>query len=143
MVVFLAGIIQGSIPKDTIHDQNWREAIKTVLARHAPESRIYCHYTEHPNSITYDGEKIVQTFEDGLRRAVNADLVIAYLPEASMGTAIEMYEASSNNVPVICITPLEANWVVRIYADRTFPDLAGFEQFLASGELAQLLAGRK
>ena len=42
------------------------------------------------------------------------DLLIAYVPEASMGTAIEMWEAHQHARVVVTITPLSHNWVVQI-----------------------------
>ena len=95
MDVFLAGVIQGSLAGAAIHEQTWRDGIKAVIDRHLPEAEIYCHCSEHPQSITYDLPAIRQTFAEGNRRAGKCDLLIAYLPEASMGTAIEMHEASS------------------------------------------------
>jgi hypothetical protein len=140
MKIFLAGIIQGSIVEAKIHRQDWRGAIKKVLSRSLPDAEVYCHYSQHPQSITYDLPRLKETLEDGNRRAAGCDVLVAYLPSASMGTAIEMYEAARHGAVVLTISPLEANWVVRAYSDRLFPDLAGLEAFLVSGELAPLLA---
>lgn len=140
MKVFLAGIIQGSLVEETIHAQDWREPIGRALAEHLGQVDLYCHYTAHPNSIAYDGEKIRHTFDDGVDRARSADLVIAYLPSASMGTAIEIYEAYRAGAVVVSITPMAANWVVRLYSHAIVPDIAAFEAFLADGKLDQLLA---
>jgi len=133
MNIFLAGIIQGSKVGEDIHAQDWREPIIEAVAQHLPEAEVYCHFTQHPNSLTYEGDKILDTFEDGLQRAVAADLVIAYIPSASMGTAIEIYEAKRNGVPVVSITPMETNWVVRLYSDKIFPDTESFAKYLADG----------
>ena len=103
MNIFLAGIIQGSKVGEDIHAQDWRTPIIEAVARHLPDAEVYCHFTEHPNSIAYEADKILDTFEDGLQRVIAADLVIAYIPSASMGTAIEMFEAKRNGVPVISI----------------------------------------
>ena len=138
MNVFLAGIMQGSIPAARIHPQDWRTPIKHALARHCPLAKVYCHYEAHPNSLQYEQPQIVQTLEDGNHRAREADVVICWLPEASMGTAIEMYVAAKAGAVVISITPMVANWVIRTYSDRILPDLDAFEQFLAGGELAAL-----
>ena len=133
MNIFLAGIIQGSKVGEDIHAQDWRGPIIEAVGRHLPEAEVYCHFTEHPNSITYEADKILATFQDGLRRVIAADLVIAYIPSASMGTAIEMYEAKRNGTPVVSITPMETNWVVRLYSDKIFPNTESFEQHLADG----------
>ncbi|MGB2822010.1 MAG: hypothetical protein WBF17_13585, partial [Phycisphaerae bacterium] len=68
MNVFLAGIIQGSKVEAEIHSQDWRGPIRELLARHVPDAEVYCHYSEHPDSITYDLPEILATFEDGLQR---------------------------------------------------------------------------
>jgi TRAP-type C4-dicarboxylate transport system substrate-binding protein len=143
MKVFLAGIIQGSKVAAEIHHQDWREFIRRLLERHAPQAEVYCHYSNHPDSITYDLPRIIETFDEGVARAIDCDVLIAYLPSASMGTAIEMYEAYRSGAAVITITPMSANWVVRAYSDRILPDLAALEGMLASGDWERLLAKKK
>jgi len=143
MKVFLAGIIQGSLQAAAIHDQDWRQEIRDRIERHCPTAQVYCHYSEHPNSIHYDHDKMVQTLTDGNRRAAAADVVVCWLPAASMGTAIEMYLAAQAGAAVLTITPMAANWVVRTYSDRVFADLDAFESFLAAGELDGLLRAKR
>jgi hypothetical protein len=140
MNVFLAGIIQGSLVETDIHDQDWRAPITDALARHVPGAEIYCHYSAHPDSITYGLPRIRETFQEGLDRAVASDLLIAFCPSASMGTAIEMYEAYRAGSAVLTVTPMGANWVVRCYSDRIFATVEQLEAFLASGELETVLA---
>ncbi len=143
MNIFLAGIIQGSKVAAEIHDQDWREPIRQAIARHIDNAEVYCHYCEHPNSITYQLPEICTTLADGIQRAADADLLIAYVPSASMGSAIEMYEAARNGAIVLTISPLAANWVIRAYSDRLFANVEQFEAFLASGELAALIANKR
>jgi len=140
MNVFLAGIIQGSLSEATIHDQDWRTPIKRILAEHHPEAEVYCHYSVHPNSITYDLPEIKETLADGFQRSADCDLMIAYVPSASMGTAIEIYEAHRNNAIVLTISPMAPNWVLRAYSDEIFADIPAFETFIANGGLNALLA---
>lgn len=143
MNIFLAGIIQGSIVEEKIHLQVWREPIQTAIAKHIPNADVYCHYTAHPNSITYDMPQIRETFNDGVTKAKSAELLIAWMPSASMGTAIEIFEAYQSGTVVLSITPMAANWVIRLYSDKIFPDVETFEKFLASGELTKLLEEKK
>ena len=143
MKVFLAGIIQGSKVAAEIHNQDWREPIRRAVETHLPGAEVYCHYTEHPQSITYDLPAIRRTFAEGNRRAGACDLLVAYLPEASMGTAIEMHEAYAHGSAIVAVTPLSANWVVRAYSDRVVADVAAFEALAASGELARLVAAKR
>lgn len=143
MKVFLAGIIQGSLVEAEIHSQDWREPIRRALAAHLPRAEVYCHYSEHPDSITYDLPEIRRTLSDGVDRAGRCDLLIAYVPHASMGTAVEMYEAHRNGAAVVTISPLSVNWVIRAYSDAILPDVEAFEACAASGELAGLIEGKR
>lgn len=143
MDVFLAGVIQGSLTEPDIHDQSWRDGVKAILRKHLADAEVYCHYTEHSASITYDLPEIRRTFAEGNRRAGHCDLLIAFLPEASMGTAIEMHEAYARGAAIVTITPLAANWVVRAYSDRVVPDMVAFEMLAATGELARLVAAKR
>ncbi|MFP4053948.1 MAG: hypothetical protein ACLFV7_08810 [Phycisphaerae bacterium] len=143
MNVFLAGIIQGSKVAAEIHAQDWREPIKAALEQHVPHAEVYCHYTCHPNSITYELPQIRETLEDGIARAARSDLVIAYCPSASMGTAIEIYEACRNRAVVLAVTPLIANWVLRVYTDRIFSDVEALASFLQSEEFDQLYRDKR
>jgi hypothetical protein len=139
MRVFLAGIIQGSLAEARIHDQDWRTPIKRVLAEYVGDAEVYCHYSLHPNSITYELPDIQTTLADGFKQAADCDLLIAYVPSASMGTAIEIYEAARNNAIVLTISPMAPNWVLRAYSHKIFPDVEAFEQFIATGGLAELI----
>lgn len=143
MKVFLAGIMQGSIRHAAIHSQDWRGPIRAILARHCPQTEIYCHYEAHPNSIGYGDEDIVRTLEDGNAKAAASDVVICWLPEASMGTAVEMYAAAKAGAVVVAITPMSANWVIRAYSDAIVQDLDAFERFCEAGRLDALLASRR
>ena len=142
MKIFLAGIIQGSLVEPRIHPQHWRDAIREVLARHCPDADVYCHYEAHPDSITYELGEIVATLADGNAKAASSDVVICWLPSASMGTGVEMYLAHEAGAVVLAVTPMAANWVVRAYSDRILPDLDALEAFLASGGLDDLLRAK-
>ncbi|NQT53023.1 hypothetical protein HQ576_13280, partial [bacterium] len=62
--------------------------------------------------------------------------------EASMGTAIEMWRAHGEGKLVVTLSPLDLNWVVRFLSTVLLPDVAAFEAFVRSGELARLMASR-
>ena len=141
--VFLAGIMQGSHAEMKIHDQDWRGPIKRALAEHAPEAEVYDHFEHHPRSAGYEMPEIAETLADGIARVAACDVLVAYVPGASMGTAVEMYEAARNGAVVLTVSPLAANWVLLVYSDRTFADVAGLEAFLAAGGLDELLRSRR
>lgn len=139
---FLAGIIQGSLRGLGVFDQSYRSRIKAVLRAFDPECELVCPVEDHPESVRYADDRARETFLANVERAKQCDAVVVYLPEASMGSSIEMWEAHRCGVPVLTVTPLDNNWVVRILSDRVFPDLDGFESFVSSGGLGRLLSGK-
>ena len=64
------------------------------------------------------------------------DALIAFVPEASMGTAIEMWEAHQHGAAVLTISPLKHNWAVKFLSHAIYADEAEFVAALDSGELA-------
>ena len=132
--IFIAGIIQGSKRGKEIHSQDYRRKLKEVLARYFKGWEIYCPVSNHPNSVEYTDEEARRTFLYHVDLVKKSDLLVAYLPEASMGTAIEMWEAYKAGVPVWSITPMRENWVVRITSERIFNSIEDLERFLAERE---------
>lgn len=136
MHVFIAGIMQGSHRESVLHGQDYRTQLKAMLIQHLPDARIYDPLSDHRQSLDYDDDQGRQVFFHHNRMCRTVDLVVAFLPEASMGTAIEMWEAHEHGRgAVITISPLRHNWAVRFCSDGVFPDLVSFEAALASGEV--------
>ena len=127
---FLAGIIQGSKRGKNLYDQDYRTKIKTLLHQHFPESEIIDPLDTHPNSVDYDHQTGEKVFFESVKQATESDCVIAYLPEASMGTAVEMWECNKKGVPVWSITPMKQNWVVKFMSTKIFESLDEFEEYL-------------
>jgi hypothetical protein len=140
MRVFLAGIIQGSNAGRELHDQSYRDRLKTVVRHHFPAAELICPIDLHPTGIDYDPAQQRQAFFSLVGTAANVDLLVAYLPQASLGTAIEMWEAYHHGGVVIAITPMRENWVVNLLARAVLPSIEAFESFAADGRLAALLA---
>lgn len=140
MRFFIAGIIQGSRTDISIHDQGYREAIGAIIRSRFPEAEIVDPLELHPDAgMNYGPEKARQTLLEMAQEAAKADVLIAYVPEASMGTAVEMWQAYQHGKPVLTISPLAENWVVKFLSARVFPSLGAFESFVAGGELDRLL----
>ena len=139
--LFLAGIMQGSRLDNAIHNQGYRKTIREALWQRYPDVELFCPYEMNPNSVDYDDEKGKRTFLDSVRAAVESDGVIAYVPEASMGTAIEMWEAYRAGKPIWVISPLMTNWVIRFFSTRVFRDLDEFVAFVAAGGLDSAVRG--
>ena len=140
---FLAGIIQGSIHGREIHSQDYRKHLKTLLLKHVPGADVYCPIEHHPDSLGYSEARGREVFFGHIDRAAQSDVLVAFLPEASMGTAVEMWEARQRGTIVLTVSPLRENWTVRFLSTRLFESLEAFEAFVLSGELERMLIGRR
>jgi nucleoside 2-deoxyribosyltransferase len=138
MRVFIAGIMQGSRLDRFIDDQDYRLAIAQAILERYPEAEIVDPNELHPNGVEYGDELAKVTLFDMAERAAQADLVVAFVPQASMGTAIEMWQAYRAGVPVVTLSPLAANWVVRHLSSVVLPDLTAFHAWVAEGGLSRV-----
>lgn len=135
MRFFIAGIMQGSRQDDDICHQDYRPAIKAVIQARYPEAEIVCPFELYPDSVHYGPVEGRRTFLHLARRAKDADILVAYLPEASMGTAIEMWQAYSGGACIFSISPMTQNWVVKFLSRQVFASMEEFADFVASGGL--------
>jgi hypothetical protein len=152
---FLAGIIQGSSKDRDLCDQSYRGRLTKALKKTFPDAQIISPYDLHPNSIDYDLDRGKVTFLEMVSRAKQSDVLIAYLPEASLGTAIEMWEGYRNGVIIWTISPMRQNWVINFFSHRVFTSLSEFERYVMGqareevqhaircrGERSQAVSGR-
>jgi len=135
MRVFIAGIMQGSKKGKGIVSQDYRQIIREVIHEKYPSAEVVDPFSLFPDSPEYDDERARQALLTMAEEAGNADILIAYLPVASMGTAIEMIRAYDNGKTVISISPMAENWVVRALSQRVFSTLDGFIEWVRSGGL--------
>jgi hypothetical protein len=140
MRIFLGGVMQASHQGKGIVDQGYRSEIKAALLTRWPDLEVLDPFELHPNSVEYDDLAAKETMLAMVELASGSDLVVAYAPVASMGTAIEMYAAYLRGIPVVTISPMMQNWVVRALSNRVFPDLNSFSRFLDSAETPAALA---
>jgi hypothetical protein len=139
MRVFLAGIMQGSHLGAVLHNQQYRQRLRDLLQRHLPQAEIYDPLADHGNSLEYDDERGRRVFFHHARLAAEVDVVVAVVPEATMGTAIEMWQAYQAGRAVLTISPLLHNWVVRFLSHEVYADVDEFERALADGRVAHRL----
>jgi hypothetical protein len=137
MRLFLAGIMQGSHVGTDLHDQHYRTRLKRLLLEHLPGLKLYDPLADHQDSINYDEHTGRRVFLEHNRMCGEVDVVLAFVPEASMGTAVEIWEAHRHGKIVVTISPLQHNWTVRFLSDILYHELHTFENELASGELAR------
>lgn len=140
MRIFLSGIISGSLAGKQIHQQTYRDELRAILQECLPAAQILCPWDMHPDALSYGSGQAREALVAEVEAAASSDLIVAYIPQASMGTAIEIWEAHKRGVPVLAITPLTHNWVVMLTARRTFPTMESFAAFARSGGLAAFAA---
>ena len=138
MRVFIAGIMQGSRPDRGIGTQDYRNEVAHILQSHVPQIEIIDPLALHPDSVSYGPEQARQTLLELVALAGQVDVLVAYVPSASMGTAIEMWHAHQGNARVYTISPLADNWVVLSLSNRVFPDITTFATFIANGGLSEV-----
>lgn len=136
MRIFLAGIMQGSHATADMHDQDYRRHLRELLEAHLPQADVYDPLADHGQSLDYGEEQAREVFLMHNAMCGEVDVVIAFVPQASMGTAIEMWEAHRAGKIVIAISGLTHNWAIRFSSHAIYADLEAFEHAVASGRLA-------
>lgn len=141
MRIFLAGIMQGSHLGAVMHYQGYRAQLRELLQQHLPGADVYDPLADHQLSLDYSDEQGRDVFLFHNRLCSQVDVLIAFVPEASMGTAIEMWEAWRANRVVIAISPLTLNWTIKYCSHLVYADLESFQAELASGTLLAKITG--
>ena len=141
LTVFIAGIMQGSRQDHLIDDQDYRAAITKALEAYVPGVKVVDPFALDPGSVDYEHERARRTFETNTALAAETDVLIAYLPHASMGTAIEMWTAYRADKYIVAVTPLVHNWAVKVTANEILPDLESLLAEIESGGFARPAAG--
>ena len=136
MRFFLAGIMQGSHTAAKCHGQEYREQLTRLIETHFPGAEVYDPHAKHSSSLGYDHETGRDVFFRHNRMCREVDALVAFVPEASMGTAIEMWEPYQHGAAVITISPLHRNWAVKFLSHALYADTDAFEAALQSGEVA-------
>jgi hypothetical protein len=137
MRFFIAGIMQGSHTVNQMHDQEYRQRIARLLEEHFPGAEIYDPLAKHRSSLEYDKLTGREVFFRHNRMCREVDVLLAFLPSASMGTAIEMWEAHQHGAAVFSISPMKHNWAVKYLSHGIYADEAEFLAALQSGEVAR------
>ena len=107
MRFFVAGIMQGSRSDVGVHDQSYRAAIRSAIRGRFAEAEIIDPIELHPDAgVNYGPEEAKRVLLELAEEAARADVLIAYVPEASMGTAVEMWQAYQAGKPIFTISPI-------------------------------------
>tara|TARA_B100000519_G_scaffold203020_2_gene223644 strand:- start:1320 stop:1784 length:465 start_codon:yes stop_codon:yes gene_type:complete len=141
MKFFIAGIMQGSLIDPKLHTQNYRTLLSQWITDAFTEAKVYDPLTGHNDSIDYDDTTGKRTFYHHNHMCGHEiDILIAFAPEASMGTAIEMWEAYRNRKIVITISPMAHNWVVKFCSHMVLESLEDFQAALQNNSIQQLIS---
>lgn len=135
--VFIAGVMQANRRDTLMESQDYRMTLRESLRRHIPDVQLIDPWAENPGSLDYDDDQARHTFLTMTNKASEADLLIAYLPLPSMGTAMEMWQAYQNNTYIIAITPFVHHWAIRFTANDVLPDLESLLGWLENGRFQQ------
>jgi len=133
--------MQGSHRSSQLHQQDYRERLRSLLQSHFPDAEVYDPLADHRNSLAYEEAQGREVFYQHNRLCREVDVVVAYVPEASMGTAIEMWEAHEHGRGIVLtISPLLHNWAIRFCSHAVYDSFDAFEDAVRSGEVARLIA---
>lgn len=142
MRVFIGGVMQGSKKGMGINDQGYRQIISQAVRTRHPAVEILDPAALFPDSVNFDDDRARQVLFGMAEEAVTADIVIVYLPEASMGTALEMVRAYDAGTPVVSISPMTHNWFIRFLSRRVFSTLEAFHDWVGAGGLEALISSK-
>jgi len=139
MKIYIGGVMQGSKKGHGIQGQGYRQVISDAIKIRHPDAEIFDPILVFPDSVSYDDQRAKKVLFQLADEAASADILIAYLPEASMGTALEMMRAHDHGKTVISISPMKKNWFILAVSAKTFPSLDDFCTWVGRTNLADLI----
>jgi len=139
MRVFISGVMQGSREDHDVHAQDYRQLLTDALRARYPGVEILDPWAMHPGAVNYTPEQAKETLLWEIELARTCDLLIAYAPQASMGTSLEMWAAYQVGAPIFTISKMTRNWVIQSLSTRTVPTLEDFLAHVEAGGLDQFL----
>ena len=112
--------MRGSAKDECFICQTYRDKIAEILELHDKDILVFdplegCD-VEASNEVDFETGKKV--FFDEIDEVCDCSLLVVYLPEASMGSAIEMWMADERRIPIISITTMKENWTIKFLSDR-------------------------
>jgi hypothetical protein len=127
--------MQGSLTAATLHAQDYRGHLRQLIEAHFPEADVYDPLADHADSIDYDATTGRDVFFGHNCMCREVDVLIAFVPEASMGTAIEMWEAYQHGAAVFTISPMVHNWAIKFLSHEIFETLEACEEAVVDGRM--------
>ena len=102
----------------------------------------------HPHGAPIDWSEdaaVGTMFGECVATAANCDVVVSYLPTASMGSAVELHAAYVAGRLILVVAPgekMKGNWVVRSYADKVFDNVTELQDWLVGAVASDSLKGK-
>jgi len=142
---FISGVMLGSRPRldeqcANMVPQDFREKIAQIIRQADPTAvvvepldvvkRRAEGFGMTLGQLSQHTEMVRESFEEVVELAAECDVVVSNLPEASMGSAVELWEARRAGRHVLTISPLKDNWLLRSTSHHNFADLEEFERGL-------------
>ena len=142
---FISGVMLGSKHRlekaeADLVPQNYRQQIADVIRKEDPGALIVdpldaVKSRAESMGITIDDinlsdEAVRDAFTEVVEMVKDCDVIVSNLPEASMGSAVELWEARKAKLKILTISPMKDNWTIRSVTDHNFVDLVDFENNL-------------
>lgn len=139
--VFVSGVMQGSSLRTAhvrdLSNQDYRARIGAAVRKALPTAEVVDPFQwvqselrDRPQNIR-DDTVVRALFTRVVAMARECDVCISNLPEASMGSAVELWEAKRAGSVVLTVSPLVDNWLIRSTTDHNFATLDEFERDFA------------
>lgn len=120
--------MQGSRKDGKIYSQEYRNELTSILNKWNKDIEVVDPDKTDPNRLFYSEEQAKKMFFDYCDCVKKVDLLISFLPKASMGTAVEMWEAYHAKVPIITISPMNTNWVIKLLSNKIYKKIEDFKK---------------
>jgi len=137
---YLSGVMQGSLKDNSRVSQEYRQILKDLILRSYPDAKILCPAELFPDAPTQDEVLAKSIVPQCAEIASSTDVLVAFLPEASMGTAVELWEAYKSSRINIVISPMRHNLMLKAVSDVIVPSIEEFGKFISDGNFTKLLA---
>lgn len=140
---FISGVMLGSARKlenaaVDLAPQDYRDRLTQIIRNVDPHAKVVeplkivkeraAALGKTIEEMNQDSNLVRDVFSDVVAVAAECDIVVSNLPEASMGSAAEIWEARKAGKTVFTISPMTDNWLLRSTTHHNFEDLDDFEQ---------------
>lgn len=146
---FVSGVMGGSgegksnLSGVAVESQDYRAQMREAILAADPTATIVDpaelvktrSISLHPSGpVDWSSDIAVATmFGECCDLAARCDVIISYLPSASMGSAVELHAAHESGKLVLVVAPgenMKRNWVIRVYADHVFDSIEELRRWL-------------